>query len=334
MNKFCLRYMLALCLTAALLGTALTGCGAKTAGQETAEPAAASAESAPAATPAAESAPPAPPTAVAGPAESAPPASPSAEAGPAAEDGAVRVRSVEELLEAIRPEANIILAPGRYNLTEFLAKYPNPQDFDAWNEAHPYVRINEVYDGLELVVRDVTDLRVEGGSEDPAATELVVEPRYATVLGFQDCAGIELGCLTMGHTDGGDCSGNVLDFRRCQTIRLRSLDLYGCGANGISAMEGCGDMQVSNSTIRDCTYGPFEIDGGTGEFRFTACTLSGSGTGGSYFPSESSSLSFVGCSFGERESNRWYFDDSVKCEDCRWSEITEYPDIEYPDAEP
>ena len=245
-----------------------------------------------------------------------------------AEDGSFHVQSVEELLEAIRPQASIVMEPGRYNFTEFLANFPNPRDFDLWNEAHKYVQINDAFDGLELVVKGVNDLSITGGSDDPAATEIVIEPRHATVLGFTDCTGIELACLTMGHTDGAECSGDVLDFYHCQNIRLRTMDLYGCGAYGITAMDGCGNMQVSNSTIRDCSYGPFAIYTGEGEFRFTACTLSGSEGGGDYGPESGSSLVFDGCAFGLQESNRWYFDNDVTCENCQWSSPTEYPDVD------
>ena len=329
-------------LATAMLAAALAGCGGKTGGTQGAEQPAASqsAAAAPADTPGIPAKPetetastPAAPKA-----ETIPVILPAAEKAGAAprmsEDGTIHVRSVQELVEAIHPLANIVVEPGRYNLTEFLTNYPNPRDYDEWNEAHPYVQIEDAYDGLELVVRGVAGLRIEGGSDDPMATEIVTEPRYATVLSFTDCTGVELACLSMGHTDGGDCSGNVLDFNNCQNIRLRTMDLYGCGANGISAMDGTGDMQVSNSTIRDCTYGPFEFFNVKGEFRFTACVLSGSDGGGYYAPSKGSSLTFVGCAFGEKETNRWLFDDNATFENCVWSQVTQYPDIAYPDVDP
>ena len=49
--------------------------------------------------------------------------------------------------------------------------------------------------------------------------------------------------------------------------------------------------------------------------------------------SEDASLTFKKCTFGEQESNNWYFDEYATFEDCVWSEITEYPDYEYPDIE-
>jgi len=252
---------------------------------------------------------------------------------PDAEDGVYHVSSVEELVEAIRPGAGITIEPGRYDVTDFLKGFPNPRDWDAWNEEHEYVQISDVYDGLELVVRNTPDLYIKGGSEDPADTEIVIEPRYAAVLNFENCKGLELACLTMGHTDQGDCSGNVLNFDKCRNVYLRTMDLYGCGVYGIGAYNGSGNLYVSNSTIRDCAYGPFEIFEGEGDFQFTACTLAGSDGGGWYDVNEVSQLSFIGCFFGEQESNFWYFDETASFENCEWSEITEYPDYSGADWE-
>ncbi len=135
-----------------------------------------------------------------------------------------------------------------------------------------------------------------------------------------------MACLTLGHTEAGDCSGNVLDFEACKKVSLRSMDIYGCGVYGIGTYQGCGELSVSNSTIRDCAYGPFEINDGSGIFEFTACTLAGSGWGGIYDADETSVLRFAGCYFGQQESNCWYFDESAIFEDCEFMEPTEYPD--------
>lgn len=262
------------------------------------------------------------------PADAQEPAAPGANSGAQdADSGAIRVSTVLELLEAIAPDAKIVLEPGRYNLTDFLQDYPNAGDQDAWDDAHPYVKLSTVFDGVEVTIRDVSGLSVSGDALDPAETEIVTEPRYAAVLNFENCADVELACLTMGHTETGDCSGNVLDFDNCQNIYLRTMDLYGCGVYGIQA-EGCGNLTVSNSTIRDCEYGPISISGSTDDILFTACTIAGSGWGGSYESEREAKLSFVGCHFGSGESNGWYFRNDAVFENCEWSEITSYPDRE------
>lgn len=246
------------------------------------------------------------------------------ETQPVPEDDFIHVGSVEELVEAIRPQAKIMIEPGRYNLTDFLSGFPNVRDWDAWNDEHEYVQIIDTFDGLELVVKNVTDLTVEGGSDDSADTEIVIEPRYAAVLNFSGCTGIELGCLTMGHTDTGDCSGDVLCFDNTKNIFLRSLDLYGCGVYGIGCNDFCGNLYVSDSTIRDCELGPFDIYNGEGNFEFTACKFFGNGGGGVFEFNEASRLSFIACAFGQKESNDWYSDESASFEDCDFME----PDYE------
>ena len=45
-----------------------------------------------------------------------------------------------------------------------------------------------------------------------------------------------------------------------------------------------------------------------------------------YEPDRMLEFYFYRCSFGERESNSFAFDDKIITENCIWSEITEYPD--------
>lgn len=103
------------------------------------------------------------------------------ETPPALKDGYTHVSSVEELVEAIRPQAKIRIEPGYYNLTDYLSEFQNVGDWGAWNDEHEYVQILDTFDGLELVIKNVTELTIEGGSDDPAKTEIVIEPRYAAV---------------------------------------------------------------------------------------------------------------------------------------------------------
>ncbi len=74
---------------------------------------------------------------------------------PSAEDGFFHVSSVGDLLEAIRPGAGIIIEPGYYDLTDFLKDYTDKAAMEAWNAGHPYVQLSEVFDGLEVTIRDV-----------------------------------------------------------------------------------------------------------------------------------------------------------------------------------
>ena len=233
----------------------------------------------------------------------------------------VSVRSVSELAEAIRPGAEIVIAPGRYDLTDFLGDYSGEKEREAWNAAHPYVRIVPVYDGAELEVRDVTGLSIRGGAEETGGVTIVTEPRCASVLRFLNCSEVALEGLTMGHTETGACSGNVLDFLGCGRVSLRAMDLYGCGVYGVRAAEGSSRLSVSDSVIRDCSEGPFElVDADGGEFRFTDCAFTGSAGGGYCGFWGATALVFERCAFGAAETYRWRWDETAVFEDCVWTE--------------
>lgn len=237
----------------------------------------------------------------------------------------ITVSTAEELLEAIRPGAEIVIQPGFYNLSTFVEE-ARADGRDFWEAGEEYVRLRECFDGTEIVICNVDDLIIRGGSELAADTELVVEPRYATVFNFENCSGLTLSALTLGHTEQGSCVGSVLRFSGCQDVELDRMDLYGCGVYGVEALNGTGDLQVRDSTIRDCEYGPFSLEDTVGKVEFVDCSLYGSDGAGYYHSMEGAAMRFVRCSFGEAESNVWYFREDIETEDCTWSEITEYPD--------
>jgi hypothetical protein len=243
----------------------------------------------------------------------------------AADEIGVHVASAKELLEAIAPNTVIVIEPGRYNLSEYVTALRAQSSFARWSDAHPYVALRDVFDGVEIVIRNADALTIRGGGDNPKATELVTDPRHATVLCYEHCDAPALVCLTMGHTDYGDCSGDVVSFLDCTDVLLERVDLYGCGVYGITAQETAG-LRVTDSTIHDCQYGPLNISACTGELAFERCTLTDSSWGGYYEPAHNAVLRFVGCAFGTQESNAWYFSEDAIMEECVWSEITQYPD--------
>ena len=238
----------------------------------------------------------------------------------------VRVSNMEQMIENIAPDTQILLAPGRYNLSDTLtALYA--REGGRFHESCKFVRIDEVYDGLELVVTGVSGLSIASESGSAADTEIVTDPRYADVFRFENCSDIGMMDLTMGHTDTGSCAGDVLYFNQCSDIVLSGLDLYGCGVYGISADE-CARLTCFDSTIRDCENGALELCSAQSRQLFLNCVISGSGSGG-YFCADDDSAGefyFYRCTFGERESNSFAFNDRITAEDCSWAEITAYPD--------
>lgn len=244
------------------------------------------------------------------------------------EGDTVTAGSVEELLEAIGPHTGILLKPGYYNLSEYIEDVW-AREGESWNERHPYVQLRDCCDGVEVVIRRVDGLSICGDNEN--LTEIVVEPRYAQVLNFEECHNLTLSGLTMGHTETGACSGDVLNFYGCRNINLSAMDLYGCGVYGIACYKGTGELYVCSSTIRDCAYGALNILDGNGRFEFRNCGLTGSSGYDQYEPTPYSELAFYECVFGVNETSYYMFREDIFTEDCVWSENYEYPEYGYED---
>lgn len=296
----------ALILAALIISALLAGCGSAP------EPAAPSAD----------------PSSASQPGDALSSAPPPAGAGDE-DDGFIHVDSMDKLLNAIGPGAKISVDPGYYDLSDYAEDLRRRTSYISWDSSHPYVTLRDCFDGVEVVIKDLEDLTVTGGG-DTADTEIVVDPRYATVLIFESCSNVSLSGLTMGHTDRGECAGNVLEFTGCDTVNIKDMDLYGCGVAGIYAWKSR-DISVDDSVIRDCYNGPFEYYDCAGRLAFRGCELRDSLGGGTCWSDWSYDLSFTDCFFGEQESVIWYFRDDCTAENCSWSEISSYPDYEWTD---
>lgn len=247
----------------------------------------------------------------------------------------VHVSSMEQLIESIAPDTELLLAPGSYNLSDTLNALLN-EEGEHFNASRDYVRIDQEYDGPELVIQNVSGLTIAAESGSAADTEIVTDPRHADVLVFENCTGIGVMNLTIGHTELGDCAGDVLYFKGSSHIVLSGLDLYGCGVNGIST-ESCGSLMCFDSTIRDCEYGALQLYDAQGRHMFLNCIMTGSGSGGYFFADDQhlGNFCFFRCTFGEWESNTLAYNRYVTTEDCSWSDITWYPEeYEEDDYEP
>ncbi len=254
------------------------------------------------------------------------------------DEGTVVVSSAEEFVNAIAPYTTIVVKKGYYNLSDYIERVW-AEEGEKWNEEHEYVKLEKDYDGVELVIKRTDGITIEGESENRSDTEIVIEPRYVAVLNFDDCHGVVLSNLTMGHTDNGECDGNVIDFYDCEKISLHQLDLYGCGVFGLGAYNNTTELYAYNCILRDCSYGPFEISDCTGRFDFRKCTMTGS-EGYPYFDENNETfISFYECTFGKNETEYIYYSTTMYSEDCNWSDEAEiYPEfahdvIELPDFE-
>ncbi len=158
------------------------------------------------------------------------------------------VSDVDGLLAAIAPDTMILLSPGTYDLS-MASDYGQETDSE-------YYRWEEVYDGYELVIRNVTDLHIAGTEDD---TVISAVPRYADVLSFADCGNITLTGFTMGHTkEQGSCAGGVVHLMGTDGVTIDDCSLYGCGVLGVQA-ENCWNILVTDSDIYECSDGAVEL---------------------------------------------------------------------------
>lgn len=166
----------------------------------------------------------------------------------------VLVDNVEELMEALGDHREIILAPGRYNLSAWLGSPSAKRTVHlfGYNPLSP-PGLYLAYDGLELA--GFQDLTIRGQDTGDITAEIVTEDPYTAVLHFRNCENLRLAHFRAGHIlQTGRCSGAVLKLDLVQDARLESLDLYGCGTYGYEAL-GCANVTLRDSVIRSCTYG-------------------------------------------------------------------------------
>lgn len=166
----------------------------------------------------------------------------------------VLVHNVKEMMEALDDHTEVILAPGRYNLSTWLASTAADQVIHRfpWNPMSP-PGLYMAYEDLELA--GFQDLTIRGQDTEKITAEIVTEDPYTPVLHFRNCQNFRLAHLRVGHSlQAGRCSGAVLKLDLVQDARLENLDLYGCGTYGYEAL-GCESVTLRDSVIRSCTYG-------------------------------------------------------------------------------
>ena len=140
--------------------------------------------------------------------------------GPKADEtpdtSAVTVSSVDELLAAIAPDAEIHLAAGTYNLTE-AASYGN-------DDAGSYYWLSYGFENeYGLFIENVDNLTIIGDN-----AEILTVPRSANVLTFRNCDQLTLQGLTVGHTEAAQaCEGGVIRLEGCFGAIVDHCRLYG-----------------------------------------------------------------------------------------------------------
>ena len=207
----------------------------------------------------------------------------------------VTVSTAEELLSALGSNRRILLEEGEYNLTNVNPSYIN----------NPSISYREAYDGPELLLNGVANLTIQGAGDQESV--IIVDPRYAYVMCFQESSNINIVNLTAGHTEGGYCTGGVFSFENSSGIKIEDALMYGCGTIGLDLSYVSG-MAVVNSSIYECTYGIMSVQN-CSDISFMDCTFRDNKGFIMVQVGETSGFVIDSCSFLRNINDALYFPD-------------------------
>lgn len=230
------------------------------------------------------------------------------------------VSTVEELVNSLQSDMKITLLPGRYNLSDLAGKIRTAA-----------ISWQEVFDGQEMVVSNVSNLTIIG----KAGAEIVVDPRYAWVIRFNNSKNIQISNLTMGHTEKGSCVGGVLGFYGGEEIKITNSILYGSGTEGVR-VEDVNNFTFSNSVIKECTYNLMTLKNADNTL-FENSAFLNTGEYDMVLIEGSGKIEFKDCMFRDNV-NSGYFphfftftesDASVKVEHCQFinNQVSEFSNV-------
>ena len=172
---------------------------------------------------------------------------------PDAENGIVKVKTVDEFLAAIAPNTVIELAEGVYDLSK-ASDYAKNSNSVYYSWEHTDI---EEKNTAELVIHAVKNLTIRGAGI--GKTTIAAVPRTVNVITFKGCSNTTVSGLTAGHTKGSDyCTGGVLLLENCTDTIIDTCGLYGCGTIGVKGLS-CERMSVTNCDIYECSIGAIDV---------------------------------------------------------------------------
>lgn len=136
------------------------------------------------------------------------------------------------------------------------------------DKSGPHFRMSKEYDGYELVIFGVNNLKIVGMGKKPV--KIITRPVYGDVLVFVNATNLTLENIEAGHgPEKGQCTGGVLNFAQCKNVTIQKSVLYGSGMEGITA-EDVTNLACQNTVIKECTYSVMTLKN-CNEFSFNRC---------------------------------------------------------------
>lgn len=194
----------------------------------------------------------------------------------------VKVSTVNQFVEAIKPNTIVQLAPGTYDVSRVARK------------KRTYVVYEESYGDTvgSLAIRNVRNLTIAGPAGQ--AVKIITPERYSTVLTLRNCRNLKIEGIRIGHSpDPGHCTGGVVQLENVRGITLTRCELFGCGTEGLN-MADVSEATFRNTTIRDCTYGILTLRRGS-EVTFLNCRFAGNKEFHGMHIHDSEAVTFRGC---------------------------------------
>ncbi len=169
----------------------------------------------------------------------------------------IRVKNVDEFVNAIGSDVIIELEYGLYDLASYSAAYNS--ELDPYGQSAYYIENRN-----NLIIKGIGDYPSE---------IIVSNDEYAVVLFFKNCQNITLENVEVGHgASQGSCTGSVIGLSGTNGVNIKKCVLYGSGTYGIESYESSSDLICENTTIRSCTYGALSLIGFTNAV-FNKCTF-------------------------------------------------------------
>jgi hypothetical protein len=208
----------------------------------------------------------------------------------------IKVSDAREFLEALGSNRIIEMEYwGDYNLTEINYRSLTYQEGVGWSQ---------VFDGEELVLSGVENLTIRGGGPEGAKADIIVDPRYAFVLKFENCKNIVIEDVRAGHSEAGTCGGGVFGFENSSHITITGSEMYGCGTEGL-ALWNVDSVRVADSVIYECTYHIMTVEGGQ-NISFENCFFRENREFDLVNVSDTKNMSFTNCTFSRNNCHGTY----------------------------
>ena len=170
----------------------------------------------------------------------------------------INVSKIDDFIKAIAPNKVIKLKSDKFILSNINRNITNS-----------YVNIRPIGNGLQLEIKGVSNLRIEGAST--RKSKIISNNQFAGVLLFDNCDNITIDNVEIGHAPTTSLTGEgaALEFKNSKKITLNNSLFFGNNAQGL-VLRNCSESRFENITIQGCTKGILSIHN-SNQVEFSNC---------------------------------------------------------------